>query len=159
MLVCRYHLVTVQTPTNNDYDVVEALIGAAYLHGGFDLGIECAQLFGLGLVWEKLSLRVHCILSRVETTDNFPTQTTDVERMLGYDFHRKLLLVEALTHASYQFDDQTISYERMEFLGDSGASSKPLVVWEFRFMGAPCTVFSIGYGGHGLPVSCSWQRI
>ena len=101
---------------------MEALIGAAYLHGGFDLGIECAQLFGLGLVWENLSLRVQRILSRVETTEDFPTQTTDVERMLGYDFNRKLLLVEALTHASYQFDDRTVSYERMEFLGDSGAS-------------------------------------
>src|SRR6202034_2060277 len=28
-------------------DVVEALIGAAYLHGSFELGIECARLFGL----------------------------------------------------------------------------------------------------------------
>jgi dsRNA-specific ribonuclease len=103
------------------YDVVESLIGAAYLHGGFDLAIECCQLFGLGLVWDRILCRVQTILSRVKSTDNFPTQTTAVERMLGYNFQRKLLLVEALTHASHQFDDRTVSYERMEFLGDSGA--------------------------------------
>jgi endoribonuclease Dicer len=39
--------------------------------------------------------------------------------MLGYTFKRKLLLIEALTHASYQQDSHTPSYERMEFLGDS----------------------------------------
>ena len=39
--------------------------------------------------------------------------------MLGYTFRRKLLLIEALTHASYQGDSHTPSYERMEFLGDS----------------------------------------
>jgi dsRNA-specific ribonuclease len=79
-------------------------------------------------VWGKLSLRVERILSRVDTTDDFPTKTTNVERMLGYDFKRKLLLVEALTHASYQFDNRTVSYERMEFLGDSGASWMLLMV-------------------------------
>ena len=31
-------------------DVVESLIGAAYLHGGFALGVSCAQLFTLGLL-------------------------------------------------------------------------------------------------------------
>lgn len=104
---------------------MEALIGAAYLHGGFDLAVECCEFFDLGLKWEKISLRVQSILSRVESVDNFPTNATDVERMLGYTFNQKLLLVEAITHASYQFDDRTISYERMEFLGDSGMFNGP----------------------------------
>ena len=39
--------------------------------------------------------------------------------MLGYTFKRKLLLIEALTHASYHQDSRTSSYERLEFLGDS----------------------------------------
>ena len=62
------------------------------------------------------------ILATVEDTNEFLAQTTDVEKLLGYTFSRKLLLVEALTHASYHLDTQTISYERMEFLGDSGRS-------------------------------------
>ena len=135
-------------------DVVEALIGAAYLHGSFDLGIECAQLFGLSLVWEKLPLRVEKILSRVETTNDFPIQTTDVERMLEYDFSRKLLLVEALTHASYQFDDRTVSYERMEFLGDSGASSIFFVVPRTQIYRRHKS--STRHGGNRLLIPCPW---
>ena len=100
-------------------DVVESLIGAAYLHGGFDLGVSCAQLFGLGLEWHTLPECVEMALSRVEHTDEMSTQLNNVERILGYTFRRKLLLVESLTHASYQYDDRTVSYERMEFLGDA----------------------------------------
>ena len=100
-------------------DVVESLIGAAYLHGGFDLGVSCAQLFGLGLEWHTLPECVGMSLSRVEHTDGVSAQLNNVERMLGYTFRRKLLLVESLTHASYQYDDRTVSYERMEFLGDA----------------------------------------
>jgi len=39
--------------------------------------------------------------------------------MIGYTFKRKILLLEALTHGSYQQNAGTTSYERMEFLGDS----------------------------------------
>ena len=102
--------------------VVESPIGASYLHGGFDLAIECAQLFGSGLAWENLLARVNTIVDAVEAVDGFLTQTADVEKLLGYTFSRKLLLVEALTHASYHLDTLTISYERIEFLGDSGTS-------------------------------------
>ncbi|KAF8428422.1 hypothetical protein L210DRAFT_3764899 [Boletus edulis BED1] len=100
-------------------DVVESLIGAAYLHGSFDLGVSCAQLFGLGLEWRALPECVEMALSRVEHTDQVSTQLNNVELMLGYTFRKKLLLVESLTHASYQYDDRTVSYERMEFLGDA----------------------------------------
>ncbi|KAF8809234.1 P-loop containing nucleoside triphosphate hydrolase protein [Phlegmacium glaucopus] len=101
-------------------DVVESLIGAAYLHGGFSLGYECVKFFDLGLKWEPLPVRIDKVLSRVGVElDHYPPQLGDVERMLGYTFQRKLLLMEALTHASYQRDSQTPSYERMEFLGDS----------------------------------------
>ena len=101
-------------------DVVESLIGAAYLHGGFSLGFECIKFFDLGLKWEPLPVRIEQILSRIEAElDCYPSQLGDVERMLGYTFKRKILLIEALTHASYQQDSHTPSYERLEFLGDS----------------------------------------
>ncbi|KAF7978649.1 hypothetical protein HWV62_45160 [Athelia sp. TMB] len=111
---------TQQLSTKMLADVVEALIGASYLHGGFDLAVECCKFFDLGVKWDCVPRRVETILSRVEATVDFPTSLTDVERMLQYTFKRKLLLIEAITHASYQFDDRTVSYERMEFLGDSG---------------------------------------
>ncbi|KAJ7126945.1 hypothetical protein C8R44DRAFT_979675 [Mycena epipterygia] len=100
-------------------DVVESLIGAVYLHGSFELALVCARFFDLGIKWEPLPARIDAMLSRVETHSELPSQLDSVEQMLGYTFKHKLLLVEALTHASYQQDLRTISYERLEFCGDA----------------------------------------
>ncbi|KAK7033164.1 hypothetical protein R3P38DRAFT_2520860 [Favolaschia claudopus] len=101
-------------------DVVESLIGAVYLHGGFDYAFMCAKFFDMGIKWEPLPRRIQSMLNRVETNFDLPIhQLETVESMLGYTFDRKLLLVEALTHASYQEDLGTISYERLEFCGDA----------------------------------------
>ena len=100
-------------------DVVEALIGAAYFHGGFGMGIECMKVFGLDLSLRTLPECIDSIYSRVNDFAYYPTQIAVVESILGYTFRRKTIAVEALTHASYQSDLETISYERMEFLGDA----------------------------------------
>jgi dsRNA-specific ribonuclease len=100
-------------------DVVKSLIGAAYLHGGLDLGYKCAKFFDLGLKWAPMSSCIDTLLSRVESADNHPKQLSFVEHMLGYTFKCKLLLIKALTHASYEQNLHTPSYEWMEFLGDS----------------------------------------
>jgi len=122
-------------------DVVESLIGAAYLHGGIDLGYECVKFFDLGLKWAPMSSRINALLSRVESTDNYPKQLSYVEHMLGYTFKRKLLLIEALTHASYEQNIHTPSYERMEFLGDSVLD---MVVTDFLYR-APGKNYSPGH--------------
>ena len=100
-------------------DVVEALIGAAYFHGGFAMGVECMKLFDLDLSWRPLPECIDAMYSRVNDFAYYPTQIAVVESILGYKFCRKTIAVEALTHASYQSDQETISYERMEFLGDA----------------------------------------
>jgi dsRNA-specific ribonuclease len=108
-------------------DVVEALIGAAYehgslamgWHGGFAMGIECMKAFDLGLQLNPLPECINAMYSRVTDLPRYPTQIAVVESILGYTFRRKAIAVEALTHASYQSDLETISYERMEFLGDA----------------------------------------
>ena len=112
-------------------DVVEALMGAAYEHGGFDLAIDCARLFGMGIpLWEPIPTRIQTILSRVEDVEGLPSQLCFVEQMLGYEFKHKILLVEALTHASYQGDLECVSYERLEFLGDAALD---MVVTHFLY--------------------------
>jgi len=77
----------------------------------------------------------------VEDSDEFPPQLGYVERMLGYTFKRKLLLVEALTHASYEQNTHIASYERMEFLGDSILD---IVVTNFLYC-APGKEYSPGH--------------
>ncbi|KAF9525584.1 hypothetical protein CPB83DRAFT_796071 [Crepidotus variabilis] len=109
-------------------DVVESVIGAAFLHGGLDLGYEAVKFFDLGLKWKTISERIIQVRTRSDTimaekdpaTISFPPQLGDVEKMIGYTFTRKIFLIEALTHASYQNDStRTPSYERVEFLGDA----------------------------------------
>ena len=101
-------------------DVVEALIGASYLHGGFTLGTECLKVFNLGLsTWSALPDCIQAMYARATEFKRYPDQITTVESILGYTFRRKAIAVEALVHSSYQSDLETISYERMEFLGDA----------------------------------------
>lgn len=100
-------------------DVIEALIGAVYLEGGLDYSIECIRIFNLSGSWESVSTRICQIADRAEHFEKVPSQLTQVERMLGYNFSQKAFLVEALMHASYHSKISTVSYERMEFLGDS----------------------------------------
>jgi len=123
-------------------DVVESLIGAAYLHGGFDLGFECTRFFDLGLKWEPIPTRIDQLLKRVDGDyPDLPPSVALVERMIGYTFRRKLLVVEALTHASFQEDLRTISYERMEFLGDSALD---MIVTDYLYR-APGKEYSPGH--------------
>ena len=122
-------------------DVIESLIGASYVYGGHDLGFECIKHFKLGAVLAPLDKRIDEILGRVETAENVPSQLSIVEEMIGYTFQHKLLLIEALTHASYQNELNTPSYERMEFLGDAVLD---MVVTDYLY-NAPGKKYSPGH--------------
>ena len=43
----------------------------------------------------------------------------EIEQKIGYTFNDKKLLITALTHTSYAYENKVKSYERLEFLGDS----------------------------------------
>jgi len=112
----------VDLSTKTIADVVEALIGASYVHGSFELGLECVKLFKLGMEWQPLQESVEKIFSKVEALDDeeLPMDMiSSVEKILGYEFTKKTLAVEALTHPSYNLGVRTRPYDRLEFLGDA----------------------------------------
>jgi endoribonuclease Dicer len=112
----------VDLSTKTIADVVEALIGASYVHGGFELGLECIKLFGLGMEWQPLRESVEKTFSKVESLDDgeLPMDlVSSVQKILGYEFTKKTLVVEALTHPSYNLGIRTRPYDRLEFLGDA----------------------------------------
>lgn len=43
----------------------------------------------------------------------------EFEKEIGYTFKDKSLLIKALTHTSYAYENKLESYERLEYLGDS----------------------------------------
>jgi endoribonuclease Dicer len=100
-------------------DIIESLIGAAYVTGEFELAHHMMKRLELGMSWSPLPNCIEKLLSHVEPMPDFPSQLTDVELILGYEFSRKGLLIEAISHSSHQSTLQTMSYERMEFAGDA----------------------------------------
>ncbi|KZV94867.1 P-loop containing nucleoside triphosphate hydrolase protein [Exidia glandulosa HHB12029] len=106
-------------------DVVESLIGAAYENCGYDAAIGMLQHFIIGvpasIAWKPVSERVRSIVNRIEPLPNgYPEDYVHtLEDILGHKFNHPSLLLEALTHANYTGDVHTVSYERLEFLGDS----------------------------------------
>ena len=98
-------------------DVVESLIGAAYLDGGLDNAVSCIRLL---LPRENVQSPAHCTQTILESIQPIPpVQLAQLERLVGHEFARPTLLVEAITHASYSLTTNTASYERLEFLGDA----------------------------------------
>ena len=108
-----------QISTKTLADVVEALIGAAYVDGGDQKVLACLKLFLPEIAWVSLAEQ-HQILYNAYCFDmHYPPHFAKVEELINHTFTRKVLLVEALTHASHQGPYTSASYQRLEFLGDS----------------------------------------
>ncbi|KAL3441307.1 ribonuclease III domain-containing protein [Aspergillus insuetus] len=90
-------------------DVVEALIGAAYLDGGLSRARVCAQRLLPEIRLRQMPLQPYS--GAVPQDDSWATLQT----YLGYKFKYPSLLVEAFTHPSRTGK----SYQRLEFLGDA----------------------------------------
>jgi dsRNA-specific ribonuclease len=100
-------------------DVVESLIGTSYLIGGFPKAFICVQTLLPLEPWTHI-LKANEILFDAAPDEFEPTNLSVLERLIGYTFTKKMLLLEALTHASYIGPHANVrSYERLEFLGDA----------------------------------------
>ncbi|XP_062215257.1 endoribonuclease Dicer homolog 2a [Phragmites australis] len=96
-------------------DSVEALIGA-YLSAA---GENAAFLFLLSL---GMDIEFHSEMTverKITTKSEDFINVRSLETMLGYNFSDPSLLMEALTHGSYQIAGTTACYQRLEFLGDA----------------------------------------
>ena len=101
-------------------DVVEALIGAAYLDGGTLKALECLKVLLPSTRWAPVHELVSQLSNLYATTCRpYPVHFAELEELLGYTFNNPSLLTEALTHPAYQASDSFASYQRLEFLGDS----------------------------------------
>lgn len=101
-------------------DVVESLIGAAYLEGGYEKALKCINLFVPENNLKPLQTRLGSMFERAGNPSSIPSANLhDLETLIGYEFKHKALLVEAITHPSYSSDMNTVSYQRLEFLGDA----------------------------------------
>lgn len=97
-------------------DVVEALIGAAYMDGGMAKAQTCLYRFLPEVDVLQDILPSHTTRS---TNQKSPTELpSSLAVLLGYKFNDPSLMTEALTHASGSHDGSQ-SYNRLEYLGDA----------------------------------------
>lgn len=100
-------------------DVVESLIGASYITGGFPKAFTCIRTLLPLEDWTPLPTANDTLFSNAP--DDFtPSNLSTLERLIGHSFTKKFLMLEALTHGSYTGPLTSVrSYERLEFLGDA----------------------------------------
>ncbi|KAJ4356124.1 Dicer-like protein 2 [Didymosphaeria variabile] len=99
-------------------DVIESLVGASYLIGGFPKALNCMQTLLPLEPWTPLP-EANEILYNAVPADIDITGLSTLESLVGYTFTKKMALLEALTHPSYKGPLANCSYERLEFLGDA----------------------------------------
>lgn len=99
-------------------DIVESLIGVGYVAGGFTQAFACVQTLLPLEKWIPIPEATE-ILNHAAPTNLAITNFNVLEPLIGYTFTKKMLLLEALTHASYTGPNAHFSYERLEFLGDA----------------------------------------
>ena len=98
-------------------DVVEALIGAAYVVGGVKMCLRLMHRFNIPLA--SVSVWQDYIAMLPEVPDiGAKLDRNAVKDILGYQFQNPRLMEEALNHPSSQHRD-IACYQRLEFLGDA----------------------------------------
>ncbi|KAF2403577.1 P-loop containing nucleoside triphosphate hydrolase protein [Trichodelitschia bisporula] len=99
-------------------DVVEALIGAAMLDGGVPAAQSCITLFLSDFQLAPIKESVAELFSHASDA---ALNLASLETLVGYIFRKKSLLLEAITHPSFQQYGPMVtnSYQRLEFLGDA----------------------------------------
>ncbi|KAI0601897.1 RNase3 domain-containing protein [Biscogniauxia sp. FL1348] len=101
-------------------DVIEALIGAAWLDGGMSKALLCVKRFIPQLEWQRPDVARDILLKQKETSPPLPPTLAPLEELIGYSFRNKGLLIEATTHASYDLSTSSgFCMERLEFIGDA----------------------------------------
>ncbi|KAH7916192.1 hypothetical protein BJ138DRAFT_996390 [Hygrophoropsis aurantiaca] len=102
-------------------DVVEAIIGAAYISGGSELALKATKALRVPVPlieqWDDFRFKAQTLPSHAIITLRDSTIKA-VETIIGHHFNHPHLLSQALTHASIQGYEGTC-YERLEFIGDA----------------------------------------
>ncbi|XP_057844127.2 endoribonuclease Dicer homolog 3a isoform X2 [Cryptomeria japonica] len=100
-------------------DSVEALIGSYLVGGGLSAALEFMSWLNIPVAYESGLVTMAFEHSSVHPSILSSINIHMLESQLGYVFHNKALLVEAITHASQEDSEGGCCYQRLEFLGDS----------------------------------------
>jgi dsRNA-specific ribonuclease len=103
-------------------DVIEAIIGAAYVDGGLPKALAILGIFLPQVKWQPLkeltATLQQAALPAGSLVGASSPQIVRLEQLLVHTFDDKALLLEAITHGSCTMS-KVPSYQRLEYLGDA----------------------------------------
>ena len=99
-------------------DVIESLIGASYVVGGFSKAFACVKALLPLEDWMPIPQANDTLYNAAPEQDSV-MGVIPVENLVGHIFNNKAMLLEALTHPTFRGLNTHCSYEREEFLGDA----------------------------------------
>lgn len=97
-------------------DCIEAILGAAYMSGGFDAVLQAGTALGLCFGGSQPWHECYKLSNNVQVLP-VGQALLPLEKQLGYKFKHGQLLLQAMTHRSFA-NATTHCQEREEFLGD-----------------------------------------
>ncbi|KAI0011677.1 hypothetical protein F4779DRAFT_571644 [Xylariaceae sp. FL0662B] len=101
-------------------DVVEALIGASLLDGGMSKALTCVRVFIPEVEWHDLDSACRILFDQTQMSPRLSPVLGPLERLIGYSFRNKNILLDATTHSSFNLGSSTgACMERLEFAGDA----------------------------------------
>lgn len=104
-------------------DVVESIVGAAFLDGGLTKSVRCLETLIPETKWSNVPEAVQILRSSYPEVAVSQPNSSTLTALLGYEFSLPLILYEALTHPSFHqplgVGTTTGSYQRLEYLGDA----------------------------------------
>ncbi|KZL79902.1 dicer-like protein 2 [Colletotrichum incanum] len=100
-------------------DIVEALIGASMIDGGLEKALKCMSIFLQQITWKTLDDCRQALYDISPSDVALPSTLEPLEQLIGYEFHKKALLIQSTTHASFNLGNPFGCLERLEFIGDS----------------------------------------
>lgn len=99
---------------------IRALIGAAFLDSDLSNATGCARFFLPEIKdWSSTALFDGTYRATRSSLFHHASYFMELESLLGYAFHDKSFLVEAMTHPSCDWSSTYCTYERLAFLGDA----------------------------------------
>ncbi|OHE97620.1 RNase3 domain-containing protein [Colletotrichum orchidophilum] len=100
-------------------DIVEALIGASMIDGGLPKALKCMSIFLQQIKWKTLDDCRQALYDVAPSDIELPSTLEPLEQLIGYEFEKKSLLIQSMTHASFNLGNTLGCLERLEFIGDS----------------------------------------
>ncbi|CZR61729.1 related to Dcl-2 dicer RNA helicase/RNAseIII CAF [Phialocephala subalpina] len=108
---------TREMPTKTIADVVESLIGVGWKMGRYPTSLSISKVFLPEIDLPSLEVGRLRLFEIAAGNVPLPADLHYLEKLVGYPFKKKSLLIQSMSHSSYRM--ATASYDRLEFLGDA----------------------------------------